>query len=228
VETRSAEDRESAAGVEGKERKLIMSGAETEVPPLNSISEAFRKEWKLLGASIGLLAVAVASCFFLSVPWTWLGVLPVVLVDAYLLWLLFIAAERSDVEQGRLVAGVKYKEHHKAWVPVRMVGMIMVALFFLTIVFGFAALYQTADKGFCKSNEVVSTNAPTAAVISLGQLDAVYFSVVTAATVGYGDITPVRPLTKWLVMAEILSGILLLVGIVSFIISRIAGFGLRL
>jgi len=211
------------------EKKSTMPETESKVAPANSIRDAFKKEWKLLGASIGLLAIAVISCFCVSIPWTWMAALPVVLVDVYLLWLLFIAAERSDVEAGSLVAGDgnQYKEYHKAWLPVRMVAMTMVGLFFLTIIFGFAALFQTAQNGFCKSNEVVSTNAPAAAVISLHQLDAVYFSTVTAATVGYGDITPISPLAKSLVMAEIINGILLLVGFVSFLVSRIAGFTLK-
>ena len=41
--------------------------------------------------------------------------------------------------------------------------------------------------------------------------DAIYFSVVTMATVGYGDILPVGHLARWLCVAEILSGVLLLV-----------------
>jgi hypothetical protein len=214
---------------EERERKMTMPGTETTIAPANSIRDAFKTEWKLLGASIGLLAIAVVSCFCVSIPWTWLAAVPVALVDVYLVWLLFAAAERSDVEAGCLAAGEgdRYKEYHKAWLPMRMVGLIMVGLFFLTIIFGFGALYQTAQNGFCKSNDVVSTNAPAAAVISLGQLDAVYFSTVTAATVGYGDITPISPLAKGLVMAEIINGLLLLVGIVSFLLSRIAGFRLK-
>ena len=41
--------------------------------------------------------------------------------------------------------------------------------------------------------------------------DAVYFSVVTMATVGYGDILPVGHMARWLSVAEIMSGVLLLV-----------------
>jgi hypothetical protein len=41
--------------------------------------------------------------------------------------------------------------------------------------------------------------------------DAMYFSVVTMATVGYGDILPVGHAARWLCVSEILSGVLLLV-----------------
>jgi len=41
--------------------------------------------------------------------------------------------------------------------------------------------------------------------------DALYFSVVTMATVGYGDIYPAGHVARWICMAEIASGFLLLV-----------------
>jgi len=42
-------------------------------------------------------------------------------------------------------------------------------------------------------------------------VDAVYFSTITIATVGYGDITPRIVTAKLLVISEVLFGILLLV-----------------
>lgn len=42
---------------------------------------------------------------------------------------------------------------------------------------------------------------------ALGLPDGVYFSVVTAATLGYGDIHPVAPLSKSLVLPEVAIGI---------------------
>ncbi len=44
-----------------------------------------------------------------------------------------------------------------------------------------------------------------------GWQDALYFSVTTIATVGYGDITPLLHLARWLCTVEIISGFTLLV-----------------
>lgn len=37
--------------------------------------------------------------------------------------------------------------------------------------------------------------------------DAIYFTVITLTTVGYGDFSPTRDLTKWVVMAYIFIGL---------------------
>lgn len=172
--------------------------------------------------------LAVVLYIFSPGWWSWLATIPVGSIDIYLSVVLFIGAVRSDAEQKHLKsdnADIDYKNYAKNMLPMRASGLIMVVLFFLTIVFSFAALYQTNEKDFCKSNAVMSTNAPASVATPLDKLDAVYFSVVTVATVGYGDITPITPTAKWLVTAEIVSGVLLLVGIVSFLISRIANFG---
>jgi voltage-gated potassium channel Kch len=50
--------------------------------------------------------------------------------------------------------------------------------------------------------------------------DTLYFSVITLATVGYGDITPESSLARALVVAEALLGQLYLVSIVAAVVSR--------
>ena len=55
-------------------------------------------------------------------------------------------------------------------------------------------------------------------------LDALYFSVVTITTVGYGDLHPVMASTKMLVMGEIGSGVLMLVWALPLLVSRLANW----
>jgi len=46
-------------------------------------------------------------------------------------------------------------------------------------------------------------------------VDAFYFSIVTVATVGYGDVTPVTTMGKWLAMLLIITGVGIFLGVVA-------------
>jgi hypothetical protein len=75
--------------------------------------------------------------------------------------------------------------------PRRSLALLFVNFF--EIIFDFAFIYMYFDTtvgGFFTKQLVTGT-------------DAVYFSFVTAATVGYGDITPVIPLAKQMVIVQI-------------------------
>jgi len=54
--------------------------------------------------------------------------------------------------------------------------------------------------------------------------DFIYFSLVTLTTLGYGDITPISNEARQLVVHEISSGFLLLIGAFPLLISRISNF----
>jgi inward rectifier potassium channel len=53
-------------------------------------------------------------------------------------------------------------------------------------------------------------------------LDAFFFSVQTMGTVGYGDMRPVTPLAQWLVVAEVMIGILLLAVATGLVFAKIS------
>ncbi|HWE24243.1 MAG TPA: ion channel [Myxococcales bacterium] len=51
-------------------------------------------------------------------------------------------------------------------------------------------------------------------------LDAFFFSVQTLSTVGYGELRPVTPLANWLVVAELICGIVTLAGATGLVIAK--------
>ena len=58
-------------------------------------------------------------------------------------------------------------------------------------------------------------------IMNLNIFDSIYYTVITIATVGYGDIIPVTPLQKIFSVTLALSGVGLLAYIVTFIISSV-------
>lgn len=85
--------------------------------------------------------------------------------------------------------------------------IILVTYLLLNIIF--AAIYRFIDLN--------STSAFNRQLD--GFWEAMYFSVITAATVGYGDITPTNVFTKTFVSLEILIGMTLLTVVLSTVIS---------
>ncbi|HEV8484164.1 MAG TPA: potassium channel family protein [Blastocatellia bacterium] len=79
-------------------------------------------------------------------------------------------------------------------------AIILAIINYLELVVGFAIIYAWSGS---------VSNSTTCRVLS-GSVEALYFSCVTATTVGYGDYTPNNHLGQALVVAEILMAVLLL------------------
>ena len=56
-------------------------------------------------------------------------------------------------------------------------------------------------------------------------LTRLYFSVVTLTTLGYGDVLPASAAAKWLIMAEVVTGYVMLGGLLSIFSNKIARRG---
>jgi len=56
-----------------------------------------------------------------------------------------------------------------------------------------------------------------------GAAEALYFSIVTATTVGFGDITPIPGRGQFVVTLEILASLFFLVTVVSYFVSNMSG-----
>lgn len=69
----------------------------------------------------------------------------------------------------------------------------------------FAAFYRIADR-FLEAPQFLVNNRP----VSLSFADALYFSVMTVSTVGFGDIVPASNLVRALAIVEVMLGVLLL------------------
>lgn len=78
---------------------------------------------------------------------------------------------------------------------------------FVELIINYAILYYVIEvHGYLFFGDTVFFNKP------LGDFfNAIYFSVVTIVSIGYGDFAPTHPLTKCLIMYEIMNGMLLLV-----------------
>jgi voltage-gated potassium channel len=94
-------------------------------------------------------------------------------------------------------------------VTARLDRLLMPVMAFLTfyslLVVVFACFYRIADLTNGVPQFLVSGQP-----VHLGFGDALYFSVITIATVGYGDITPSGPLVRGLAAVEVVLGLLLL------------------
>jgi hypothetical protein len=136
-------------------------------------------------------------CFLAECHPEWLTI---ILVDAYLFFLILLAALRLPRR-----------------IPQRQIALISIPALFLVLVMSFAEVY--IQNGHFARYTVHSELDPLQ-----GTWDAAYFSLVTITTVGYGDYTPQEGDARMLVMAEILSGGLLLFFAFPVLGSRLANF----
>ena len=92
----------------------------------------------------------------------------------------------------------------------------------LQLIMGLLVVYLLIGVGFGLAYRLAEAFAPGAfAPVNQGVSGATYFSFVTLATLGYGDITPVTSLARALAVAEAITGQLYLVSVVSLAVSRL-------
>jgi voltage-gated potassium channel Kch len=113
----------------------------------------------------------------------------------------------------RLIDGFNYRlciifvdRYHPQW-GLRSLNrsLLLLLLNYAEIIIGFSVL-------FLATGSIGKLDPEMATEITLSsRLDAIYFSVVTITTLGYGDFHPISPLGRLLALAETAMGILLLV-----------------
>ena len=156
--------------------------------------------------------VAIAAISSVAAQSRALGWLAILLADAYLGFILGCAAYRTDFDERERSSGAlvraTFKDRHPSVVeffPRRTAGVVLFAFLITSIVFGFAGLYIGTD--------VFATNT--------GWLDAVYISL---QTLGFADFKPANEYGQLVVILQLLSGILLMVGAFPLLISRLSTF----
>jgi hypothetical protein len=155
------------------------------------------------------LVCGVSSVALVHNHWETIGliaaIIGILISDGYVIGAQWCAAAVSSAERPTA--------EQKNRLPTRQAALLIVPLLAIALVTSFAALYLA-------SHGVLSTAATAAPLKSWN--DAIYFSVVTFTTLGYGDFVPHSVGAKWIAIFELGSGLLLLIGAFPLVIARIS------
>ena len=151
------------------------------------------------------------------------------LTNLYVIAILVEAALRSGKAPKSLDDLPRTKTKVMFELPHRVWNLLQVFFLLFIVLCGFANMYikeggvvyqgPTLVVQHATSNQPMKPNPPL-----VGRVDAVYFCMVTTATLGYGDFVPVTEGARKLVIWELATDVLLLLGIFSLLISRLAAF----
>src|SRR6266446_2021740 len=161
------------------------------------MSEETRRDIVLIVIFSLLSAIGMTSVFL---GYRFLAWIAIVISDLYLLTVLLLAALRA--EDDALLDRQPWITH---FFPRKTAGILVVTLLFLSVLSGFAGLYVGAE---------VFPSGKT-------PLDALYISFFT---LGFTDYSPKPGYGQLVVIAQLVSGILLLAALFPIHISRISTF----
>ena len=127
----------------------------------------------------------------------------------------FVAAYRiGDILTYRLYF-MLVKSQSQPWsAPILRRSLLIVILNFCETIIGYAVLYRTVG-------DIIPTNASASGLFT--SVTALYFSTVTATTLGYGDYIPGSDFSRVLVMTQLGGTILFLIFIIPALVSLFSG-----
>jgi hypothetical protein len=113
-------------------------------------------------------------------------------------WTTFFNAANDAMDTNNISVDIEPLLRYYFLLPISKSGLLKlsIASYFMTI-YGYALSYKFISMSYPDAFTPNPLDLPTA----------MYFSVVTIATVGYGDVLPVKTATKLLVSTEILAGV---------------------
>ena len=172
---------------------------------------------------LGLTFVGAVLTTF-GLLWGWPSVVSgwvVALVNVYLAAVLLEAALLSSC------ATKPANGHVLIGLPKRTWSLLQVVFLVMSVMFAFANMYVKSGEVVHQTTDLVSTQRPSAQPnpeVLTSRSDAIYFSMVTLTTLGFGDYVPAGCGARRLVVWQLATGFLLLLGAFPLLISRIAGF----
>lgn len=180
---------------------------------------------------IGLLLVIVSGfALFTGCQGLVSGII-ILLTNIYLVAILVEAALRAG-EKRTIKGDVLLAKPEQCFAfPSKAWSLVLILFLITSSIFGFANMYlqkneivyvgPTVTVEKVKTNNKVSSSPPR---IMKGEMEALYYSIVTMTTLGYGDFVPASAATRMLVMWQLGTGLLLLLGIFPLVVARIADF----
>jgi hypothetical protein len=185
-----------------------------------------------LGAGFALATLGVLSWLF---GWNgYVSAFAVLLCNSYLVSVLIEASLRAEQERKFLGGVPQPKAPRFMEFPERAWTLLQVQFLLVVAIFGFANMYienggiryqgppsivEQADRNADDSSSSRHDPGPL-----VNRTDALYYSAVTFSTVGYGDFTPTSSAARLLVIWQLATGMLMLLGVFPLIVGRISDF----
>lgn len=197
--------------------------------------------------------LSVLSLISLDFAWYHVPLVIIVITDIYIVSLLIEGASRSAKMERRKVdiqIGTEYyslspsskknengaKDYSFLQFPDRHVGLLQILFLFFIVITSFASMYLASGGVVHNTRDVVCLKLPDdhcldnpgdpccAEPVVDTKTKAVYFSIVTLSTLGYGDFAPASETARVIVVWEIVTSILLIIGVLQFLLARITNF----
>lgn len=157
---------------------------------------------KIFIGTSALLAAASALALFLRLPWI-VPALLIVAVDLYLICVFVECAMRST----------EHNAWRQVWMPLphRVWALVLLFLLIVTVVTSFAALFLASQEVRHLLRDVHEMRQERFSDVLSDPHEALYFSMVTITTLGYGDFAPAGRVARWIIVWELATGLLTLV-----------------